>query len=60
MSQDTTIAADGVPLPDDGLPELIVDAGSFTTITKIYRGVTYTQTITYIGNDTVVSGWLPQ
>ena len=57
------IASDGILLPIDSLAQTLGYDGSnnLTTITVTYNGITYVQTMTYVGsNVTAISQWVKQ
>jgi len=61
--RDVVMGDDGIPLPLDELSQTLGYDGSsnLTSITVVYNGSTYVQTLTYTGNNlTAVSGWVKQ
>lgn len=62
----TVTASDGTPLPLDSLPQTLayttISGNPYlSTITVVYAGNTYVQTLTYTGiNLTSISRWVKQ
>lgn len=58
----TVTASNGQAIPDNGLDLVLGYSGSnVTSLTQVYSGVTYVQTITYSGsNVTEISEWVAQ
>lgn len=56
------VADDGVPVPFDSLPQAFAydGSGNLTTITVVYNGHTYVQTLTYAGSQLSGSSQLVQ
>lgn len=60
MSETVTTIPDGVMLPISSLPVALGYTGSnLTTLTVVYEGNTYVNTISYSGSQaTALSGWV--